>query len=506
MRRVAAAALVCPLLLPGAVRAADAVLCYAARPAAGSAPFVRQAVVATDVVDGARSLDVSAPRRMCLPADLGSGVGQPGIGLRQYKAKRTRGAPPPSGDANVGVTNGLGAMRLERRAKPVALLVPAAFDTTTAPSPPGADLDRYRCDKARVVPGTAAPLGTILDLTDARGPLRVQIVKPTTLCTPVDAFGETIADAATALACFKVRSAPPRPSTPGVHVADALSATTVRLDSPIELCLPSRAIARCNGHAALCDRPFDAVSYATTHNAMSNREEGWFGPNQEYRIGRQLEDGVRALMLDTWYFDGDVVLCHGGDVLPCNVLGMKPLVDGLAEIEAFLARHPDEIVSIIFESYTLEADTAADVAASGLLARAHVQAVGAPWPTLRTLVETGKRLVVFTDRSDAVLPWHHYVWHHAFETHFSASTPADFSCARNRGSAGNPLFVLNHFLTQLIGSRELAEQVNHDPFFIDRALQCQAERAHLPNFVTVDFHDVGDVFAVVDRLNGVGTP
>jgi len=45
--------------------------------------------------------------------------------------------------------------------------------------------------------------------------------------------------------------------------------------------------------------------------------------------------------------------------------------------------------------------------------------------------------------------------------------------------------------------------VNHNPLFIDRALQCQAESGRLPNFVTVDYYDIGDVFSVVDKLNGL---
>ncbi len=46
--------------------------------------------------------------------------------------------------------------------------------------------------------------------------------------------------------------------------------------------------------------------------------------------------------------------------------------------------------------------------------------------------------------------------------------------------------------------------VNHNPLFIDRALQCQLESGRLPNFVTVDYYDIGDLFAVVDELNEVG--
>ena len=68
----------------------------------------------------------------------------------------------------------------------------------------------------------------------------------------------------------------------------------------------------------------------------------------------------------------------------------------------------------------------------------------------------------------------------------------------------NSLFILNHFLTNIIGSPQLADMVNHNPLFIDRALQCESESGRLPNFVTVDFYNIGDVLAVVDALNGVG--
>jgi len=39
--------------------------------------------------------------------------------------------------------------------------------------------------------------------------------------------------------------------------------------------------------------------------------------------------------------------------------------------------------------------------------------------------------------------------------------------------------------------------------FLDRAMQCRTESGQLPNFVTVDFFDIGDLFTVVDALNGV---
>ncbi len=263
---------------------------------------------------------------------------------------------------------------------------------------------------------------------------------------------------------------------------------------------------RCNGVASLCDRPFDEVVFATSHNAMSNDAESWLAPNQQVTVPDQLDAGIRSLMLDTWYWGGDAVLCHGGEVVPglgCDLTGQKPLDVGLAELTTYLDTHPHEVLSIIFESYISEADTAADFATSGLLGHVHVQSVGAPWPTLRDLIAAGTRMVVFTDDSGVSLPWHHYVWSHAWETHFSFQAPGDFSCAPNRGSTSNPLFILNHFLTNPFASPALAEMVNHNPLFIDRAEQCESESGDVANFVTVDFENIGDVYGVVAKLNGL---
>ena len=72
-----------------------------------------------------------------------------------------------------------------------------------------------------------------------------------------------------------------------------------------------------------------------------------------------------------------------------------------------------------------------------------------------------------------------------------------------RGDPANALFIFNHFLTAPTADVTLAEQVNHDPFFIDRAQACSAQMGDLPNFVTVDFYTTGDLFEVVKTLNGL---
>lgn len=258
---------------------------------------------------------------------------------------------------------------------------------------------------------------------------------------------------------------------------------------------------KCNGHEALCARRFDEVAVPMTHNAMSNAEAGWGLPNQHFGITRQLEDGIRGLMLDTYDEDGELFLCH----VLC-ALGKQPLVEGLVEIKTFLDANPGEVVSIIFENYITHAQTAGAFEGSGLIDFVYAQEVDATWPTLGGLIDADTRLVVFQEMlpQSAEFPWLMNIWDHAGETDFSFAAPEDFDCDPNRGDPANPLFLPNHFLTSVVGgSLQLAEMVNYNPLFIDRARQCEEERNALPNFVAVDFYDIGDLFEVVDALNGL---
>ncbi|HYC00759.1 MAG TPA: hypothetical protein VEC57_16620 [Candidatus Limnocylindrales bacterium] len=262
---------------------------------------------------------------------------------------------------------------------------------------------------------------------------------------------------------------------------------------------------RCNGRAALCERAFDAVAYATTHNAYSNAEESWTAPNQRYGLTRQLSEGVRSMMLDTYEFEGGLYFCHGSCTIGTgDNIGRSSMVQGLVELRQYLEAHAGAVLSIIFESYISEAQTQQAFTDAGLMPYLHAQPVGQPWPSLQQLVDAGTRLIVFTDDSAASAPWHHYVWDFAWETPYSFQSADDFVCSINRGDYDNSLYILNHFLTDPVGSPQLANKVNKNPLFIDRALQCQSESGRLPNFVTVDFYDIGHVFDVVGALNGFG--
>ena len=186
----------------------------------------------------------------------------------------------------------------------------------------------------------------------------------------------------------------------------------------------------CNGHVELCDRPYDDVVQAATHNAMSSPDVVPVWPEHDGGLTAQLDAGIRTLLIDTHHWpplesaaqlaalgqpgepplppalgeallrqvvtvrDGrpGAFLCH----IHC-AFGAQPLVDGLAEVAAFLAANPDDVVTLVIEDGIPAAETAAAFDAAGLAGFVHAQRRLGPWPTLGELIDRGERLVVFAE-------------------------------------------------------------------------------------------------------------
>ncbi len=261
--------------------------------------------------------------------------------------------------------------------------------------------------------------------------------------------------------------------------------------------------AQCNGHESLCDKLYDEVAYLTTHNAYNAEQDDFMAANQTYGITQQLNDGVRALMIDVYDENGVPTVYHG-----FTFLGTAPLSANLLEIKNFLTENPNEIVTIILECYTT-ADAIEQALTDADLSD-FLYAKNGDWASLQDMIDANQRLVIFTDVDDAspMQNWYHYVWNYAVETHYSVHDTAEMVCDYNRGNAWNDLFIFNHFITNASFGTGLpleAETANSNPFFINRVLECQAVHDKFPNFITVDFYEKGDALQVVDVLNGVIT-
>src|SRR5512139_1407589 len=244
----------------------------------------------------------------------------------------------------------------------------------------------------------------------------------------------------------------------------------------------------CNGDRALCDRRLDEVVFPAAHNSMSAAEfPGWMFPNQEKGSVSLLGDGIRALLFDvhqgTPFADGvkteiqdekaarakfekaigkeavDAAmriharltgpptgprapyLCHGF----CE-LGAVPLSTMLEGSRDFLVQNPGEVVVFVIEDYVPPSEIEAAFRQSELERFVYRGPVTAPFPTLREMIDSDQRLVVFGENDTSGVPWYHPAFETIQETPYSFHAVQDFSCRPNRGGTTAPLFMVNHWI------------------------------------------------------------
>jgi hypothetical protein len=315
----------------------------------------------------------------------------------------------------------------------------------------------------------------------------------------------------------------------------------------------------CNGFKALCNRPLDQVALPASHNSMSAATEpGWLFANQAEAIPAQLDDGIRALLWDTYYGrptpDGHVkTVLSGGlssekrkqyvdelgrgfldaalrirDRLPdfkgkggakqlylchrfCET-GALPLSQGLAKVRDYLVAHPTQVLVIVNEDYVKPADYVAAVRKAGL-ERYVYRGSTSNWPTLGEMVASNQRLVLFAEHHGGGAPWYHPAYQGIVqETPYTFTDPAQLadprqvraSCVANRGGHRGSLFLLNHFITSGPSPKpSTAAEVNALRPLLFRARLCERVRHAFPNLLAVDFATVGNVVQAADALNQV---
>ena len=199
----------------------------------------------------------------------------------------------------------------------------------------------------------------------------------------------------------------------------------------------------------------------------------------------------------------DVYVGHGF----CE-LGAEKLVDVLGRMNDFLVANPGEVVILIIQDEGVApADIQRCFAASGLEELVYRGAVTKPWPTLREMVESDQRVLVFAENNAEGVPWYHLVWDVFQETPYRFLTPDEFSSKPGRGGKAGSLLLMNHWIeTTPAPKPSNAAIVNDYDFLLNRARQVRRVRGMMPNLIAVDFYATGDLLRVVDTMNGVEPP
>lgn len=308
-------------------------------------------------------------------------------------------------------------------------------------------------------------------------------------------------------------------------------------------------ITACNGYPELCDRRLNEVVFPTTHNSMSGADiPNWLFPNHEKGIQGQLNDGIRAFLIDahpgvpvgdkvkTLLEDEEkarqkyeaalgkegidaamrirdrligmeegkkgIYMCHGF----CE-LGASALTPTLEKMREFLVANPSEVLIIVIQDEGVSPQEIEKCfQESRLIDFVYHGAAGPQWPTLREMVASDQRVVVMNESGTPGVSWIHPAFEVVQETPYSFHKPEEFSCKANRGGATASLFLINHWIDSSPAPLPSnAEIVNAYDFLLGRVQQCQKERQHLPNLIAVDFYRTGDLFEVARTLNGIQT-
>ena len=299
----------------------------------------------------------------------------------------------------------------------------------------------------------------------------------------------------------------------------------------------------CNGAPELCERRLNEVAFPGTHNSMSAAEEpGWLFANQRRSIESQLDDGIRLFLLDPHWgvptagnrvrtdleaegvsrnrvatalgpeavrtaerlagrvgagsLSGprQVWLCHS----LCE-LGATKMSAALDLYRDWLDEHPGEILILMLEPSVPAWAVELQFKRAGLLDRVARLRRDKPLPTLGTLLERGRQLVVLGERDTGDVPW----YLEAFD--FIQDTPlgprATRSCAPSRGDDDSPILMLNHWVDDFPPRPSANARVNSKEEILARAERCERRRKLPVALIAVDHYDLGGVVAAANELN-----
>lgn len=256
--------------------------------------------------------------------------------------------------------------------------------------------------------------------------------------------------------------------------------------------------------------------------------------NQVYGIIAQLNDGVRMIQGETHFVNNTMYSCHTS----CDILNAGTLESELDTVASWVRTHPYDVVTILLvnSDFRNVTDYVAPIQNSGLAPYLYtppkVPMHRGDWPTLGSMILSGKRVVVFLDyqANQTTVPYILDEFSQLWETPFSPQDPS-FPCSQQRPPGLNSdqqnlvPYLVNHNLNVevslgsssiLIPNFATLDQINSvsgigtngsTGALGSMADECTRMWGHPPSWLLVDFYErgnsPGDVFEVAARMNGL---
>ena len=252
-------------------------------------------------------------------------------------------------------------------------------------------------------------------------------------------------------------------------------------------------------------KKYTDVCFPTTHNSFNYLigPKQYIYPNQRFDIPRQLKDGIRAFMIDI-HDDDKLLPLNKNEVYVFHemaILGKQKLASILDYFSAFLKENPNEIITIIFDCDVSDSKKVTEVFESSQLSSFlyhHQDSIG--WQSLDKMIKTNQRCVVFT-HCNSYSDWYLHQNDYCFENDYNNHSFEDYKGKIIRGDTSKPLFIMNHFIYHIFNRKVINATTNSYSNLKFHLATCKEKTGKLPNFLTVDWYDEGDLFKVVNDIN-----
>lgn len=313
------------------------------------------------------------------------------------------------------------------------------------------------------------------------------------------------------------------------------------------LALAANTTVACNNSPTLCGRAYNNITHLGAHDSpfLRNAATGFsVAGDQFYNTTVQLDAGVRLLTAQLFHQNSSSSspwhVCHTS----CALLDAGPVVTWLAEINAWMEKNPNDVVTLLLvnQQSTTVAQFDSLFSQSGLTQFKYTPANNtAPpakgqWPTLGQLINNGTRLITFiaklnsgdTPAAGSSTAYLLDEFDFIFENPYSNSALNNFSCTADRPTAlagkteqalsQHLMPWMNHFLysdeafgIQTSNTADIAT-VNAPTGSTNgsvvgslgqSAATCTSQYGRAPTYLLVDFFNVGPAITEADKLNGI---
>jgi hypothetical protein len=244
---------------------------------------------------------------------------------------------------------------------------------------------------------------------------------------------------------------------------------------------------------SVADKTIDTA----TPGPAVNQDPGW-------TIEQQLADGIRYFEIDIWNSpnEPDFHVCHS--VCSSTFYDAGRLADIMDKYAIFLQNNPNEVVIIIFQNGAKATVEQLRMPLQNVIPYVYVpNGFLSTWPTLKTLIATNKRLIIFTDVNpgDFILDAAQYIQ----MTQYKIFKTSQFNCSSIDGQPfSKPFFRVNHQM-----SREITNSVYYPDYLSRNTVNSEASltlhinqcKDHFISTLMVDWGRSGDLLKIVRDYN-----